>query len=138
MSKVLEIEIYKTVKEILEISRKKAYTAVNNIMVEAYWNIGKIIVGAQNRNEKSGYGESLIKNLSIELTKEFGRGYSVSNLSYMRQFYIEFSDFHLDIKKLSWTHYRLLLKVKNKTARNFYFEESLRERWSTRQLERQI
>ena len=51
MSKVLEIEIYKTVKEILEISRKKAYTAVNNIMVEAYWNIGKIIVGAQNRNE---------------------------------------------------------------------------------------
>ena len=56
----------------------------------------------------------------------------------MRQFYIEFSDFHLDIKKLSWTHYRLLLKVKNKTARNFYFEESIREKWSTRQLERQI
>ena len=138
MTSILEIGIYRTIKEILESSQKRAYTAVNNIMVEAYWNIGKIIIEAQNRNEKSGYGESLIKNLSRELTKEFGRGYSVSNLSYMRQFYVEFSDFSLEINKLSWTHYRLLLKVKNKAARDFYFEESVRERWSTRQLERQI
>lgn len=138
MTSMLEIGIYRTIKEILESSQKSAYTAVNNIMVEAYWNIGKIIIEAQNRNEKSGYGESLIKNLSRELTKEFGRGYSVSNLSYMRQFYVEFSDFSLEINKLSWTHYRLLLKVKNKAARDFYFEESVRERWSTRQLERQI
>ena len=56
----------------------------------------------------------------------------------MRQFYVEFSDFSLEINKLSWTHYRLLLKVKNKAARDFYFKESVRERWSTRQLERQI
>ena len=138
MTSMLEIGIYRTIKEILESSQKSAYTAVNNIMVEAYWNIGKIIIEAQNRNEKSGYGESLIKNLSRELTKEFGRGYSVSNLSYMRQFYVEFSDFSLEINELSWTHYRLLLKVKNKAARDFYFEESVRERWSTRQLERQI
>ena len=138
MTSMLEIGIYRTIKEILESSQKSAYTAVNNIMVEAYWNIGKIIIEAQNRNEKSGYGESLIKNLSRELTKEFGRGYSVSNLSYMRQFYVEFSDFSLEINKLNWTHYRLLLKVKNKAARDFYFEESVRERWSTRQLERQI
>ena len=138
MTKLLDMKIYETVKEILKSSQNRSYITVNNIMVDAYWNIGKIIIEAQNGNEKSEYGESLIKNLSKELSKEFGKGYSISNLSYMRQFYNEFPTFNSKINKLSWTHYRLLLKVKNKIAQNFYFEESIREKWSTRQLERQI
>ena len=90
----LEKSIYLSIKDILTNAREKAYKAVNFAMVEAYWNVGKLIVEAQDGNERAEYGDYLLKNLSKELTSEFGKGFTVTNLKYMRQFYLAFSIGH--------------------------------------------
>ena len=72
------------------------------------------------------------------MTKEFGKGFTLTNLKYMRQFYLTFPKSHALSDQLSWTHYRLLMRVENENARNFYIEEAIKSNWSTRQLERQI
>lgn len=132
-------DIYSNVKNILTNARKKAYSAVNFAMVEAYWNVGKMIVeNEQNGNKQSGYGEYLIKFLSKRLTKDFGSGFNATNLKYMRQFYISFPIGHALRDQLSWTHYRLLLKIKDESKKKFYIDECIQNNWSTRQLERQI
>lgn len=107
-------------------------------MVEAYWNIGKSIIEEQGGNEKAEYGTSLLKELSKQMTQDFGKGFTVTNLKYMRQFYLTFPNSHALRDELSWTHYRLLIKVENKNAREFYMQEAVKSQWSTRQLERQI
>jgi hypothetical protein len=97
-----------------------------------------LIIEAQEGNERAEYGDYLIKDLSKELTKKFGKGFTVTNLRYMRQFYIVFQKHHALRDELSWTHYRLLMKLENEEIRNFYIEECIEGNWSTRQLERQI
>ena len=137
---MLEIEdsIYKEIKSILEQARNKVYKVANSTMVEAYWNIGRVIVEKQGGSNKAEYGTALIKNLSKKMTKEFGKGFTTTNLKYMRQFYLTFQKSHALSDQLSWTHYRLLMRVENENARNFYIEECIKSNWSTRQLERQI
>lgn len=137
----LEIQekvIFEEVKKILQEARNKIYKTANNAMVEAYWNIGRIIVEKQSGNEKAEYGAALLKNLSKEMTKEFGKGFTVANLKNMRQFYLTFPKSYALRSELSWTHYRLLMRIENENARNFYIEETIKSNWSTRQLERQI
>ena len=130
--------LYLQIKEILNVARTKAYAAVNFAMVEAYWLIGKQIVEAQEGNERAEYGSSLLKYLSEKLTRDFGKGFTVTNLTYMRQFYLAFPIRHAVRDELSWTHYRLIMKAENEQARNFYIDECIKSNWSTRQLERQI
>lgn len=137
----LEIQekvVFEEIKKILQEARNKIYKTTNNAMVEAYWNIGKIIVEKQSGNEKAEYGAELLKNLSKEMTKEFGKGFTIANLKNMRQFYLTFPKSYALRSELSWTHYRLLMRVENENARNFYIEEAIKSNWSTRQLERQI
>jgi predicted nuclease of restriction endonuclease-like (RecB) superfamily len=107
-------------------------------MVEAYWTIGKSIIEQQMGNKRAAYGENLLKELSGQLTTDFGKGFTVTNLTYMRQFYLAFPNYHSLRDELSWTHYRYLIKVENEKARYFYLEECIKSNWSTRQLERQI
>ena len=137
---IVEIEdsIYKEIKSILEQARNKVYKVANSTMVEAYWNIGRVIVEKQGGNNKAEYGTALIKNLSKKMTKEFGKGFTVTNLKNMRQFYLIFQKSYALRSELTWTHYRLLMRVENENARNFYIEECIKSNWSTRQLERQI
>ncbi len=130
--------VYERIRSEVEKARQKVYAAVNFTMVETYWNIGKQIYEAQGENERAEYGKGLLKFLSEKLTEEFGKGFTVTNLKYMRQFYIAFSNRHALSDQLSWTHYRILIKVEDTKARNFYFEECEKSNWSTRQLERQI
>ncbi|NBH33873.1 DUF1016 domain-containing protein [Clostridiaceae bacterium] len=108
------------------------------MLVEAYWNIGKSIIEEQGGNEKAEYGAGLLKELSKQMTHDFGKGFTVTNLKYMRQFYLTFPNGHALRDELSWTHYRLLMKVENGNAREFYMQEAVKAGWSTRQLERQI
>ena len=107
-------------------------------MVEAYWNIGKSIVEQQDGYEKAEYGSRLIAELSKQMIVDFGKGFTLTNLKYMRQFYLTFPNSHALRGELSWTHYRLLMRVENENARQFYIEEAVKSNWSTRQLERQI
>ena len=107
-------------------------------MVEAYWNIGKSIIEEQGGNEKAEYGAGLLKELSRQMTHDFGKGFTVANLKNMRQFYLTFPNGYALRSELSWTHYRLLMRVENDNAREFYMQEAVKSGWSTRQLERQI
>lgn len=72
------------------------------------------------------------------MTRDFGKGFTVTNLKYMRQLYLTFPNSHALRDELSWTHYRLLMRVENEQARQFYLDEAVKSQWSTRQLERQI
>lgn len=144
-------DLYHNIRQIVSTARKNAYRAVNFAMVEAYWNIGKLIVEEEQKGEKRAeYGKYLIKDLSQRLTKEFGKGFSVANLRNFRQFYLVFpkgflSDNLSEEEKcyalrseLSWTHYRLIMRVENPKARAYYIEEAVAQNWSTRALQRQI
>nr|WP_207645384.1 DUF1016 N-terminal domain-containing protein [Fusibacter sp. 3D3] len=100
--------------------------------------MGKQICEAQGNNDRAEYGKGLLKYLSEKLTDEFGKGFTMTNLSDMRQFYIAFPNYHALHDELSWTHYRILLKVEDVKARQFYLDACSKSNWSTRQLERQI
>ncbi len=129
---------YEEIKNILIIARNKVYQTANFAMVEAYWNIGKSIIEEQDGNEKAEYGTGLLKELSKQMTQDFGKGFTVANLKNMRQFYLTFPNGYALRSELSWTHYRLLMRVENDNAREFYMQEAVKSQWSTRQLERQI
>lgn len=130
--------VYENIKQTLTQAQKKVYATVNATMVETYWNIGKQIYEAQGKNERAEYGKGLLKFLSEKLTKEFGRGYRIANLKNMRQFYLTFPNSYALSSQLSWTHYRLLMRIEKEAARQFYLAECEKSNWSTRQLERQI
>ena len=132
-------DIYSEIKETLLTSRNQAYTAVNFTMVQAYWQIGRIIVEhEQEGNLRSGYGKSVLQELSNRLTEEFGKGFSVRTLQQMKKFYVMFPNTNALRSQLTWTHYRLLLSVENEQARQWYMNEAAVSAWSSRQLERQI
>lgn len=140
--KVSNPQFYKDIKRILTEARNKAYTTVNFIMVEAYWNVGRRIVEEEQRGkQKADYGEYLIQNLSKQLAKELGAGFTEQNLRNFRQFYLIFPDEKIRYalrSELTWTHYRLIMRVESPVARKFYMNEAAEAHWSTRQLERQI
>ena len=131
--------IYSEIRQTILEARHHVYTAVNSAMVQTYWNIGRIIVEhEQEGKERAEYGTGLLKNLAQRLTDEFGRGFTERNLRNMRTFYQKFPKWHTVCAKLSWSHYRLLLKVEKEPSRMFYMEECAKTGWSVRQLERQI
>lgn len=112
------------IKNILEIARTNVARKINNELIISYWKIGEINVRyEQNDNIRAKYGERILKQLSRELTKEFGKGFSRSNLQNMRAFYLSYENCQSVAGKLSWTHYRMLLKVENDVARKFYLDE---------------
>ena len=131
-------ELFKNVRAILAKARAAVYTAANTAMVEAHWNVGREIVEKQGGASRAKYGEGLINALALRLTAEFGDGFTVPNLRNMRQFYLTFPKRYALRSELSWTHYRLLMRVENENAREFYMQEAVKSQWSTRQLERQI
>ena len=132
-------DIYSEIKDALLLSRKQAYNAVNTAMVQAYWQIGRIIVEhEQNGSLRAEYGKAVLQGLSERLTEEFGKGFDIRNLRNMRSFYLAFPIRNALRTELTWTHYRALLRVEDNTARNWYIEECIRSGWSSRQLERQI
>ena len=134
-----ETNLYSEIKQILENARKQAYKSVNSTMVQAYWNIGKLIIEEEQKGEsKAEYGKQLILELSSKLSKEFGKGFGIANLKNFRQFYLTFPKSYALRSELTWTHYRLLMRVKNSKARLFYIEESISQNWSSRALDRQI
>ncbi len=188
------------IKTILQSAKDFAYSSVNSAMVQAYWLIGRrIVLEEQNGKNRAEYGKEIIKNVSVELTKDFGAGYSETNVRYFRQFYTFFpyekiyhslsdkfklndsqiitihhavsdeldenkkshalsAKFKEDDKniwhapsaksennllsyvftRLSWTHIRHLLRVSDKKAQAYYIQETVKNNWSTRTLDRNI
>jgi Uncharacterized conserved protein len=130
------------IKRILENAREKSYAAVNFAMVEAYWLIGKRIVKEEQQGKaRAAYGEEILKTLSAELSKEFGKGFSSANLRNFRQFYLTFPEQEICYtlcSKLSWSHIRLAMRVSDRNAQTYYLKEAAENHWSVRTLDRNI
>lgn len=123
---------------ILEKGRQTAYTAVNTILVETYWHIGRHIVEyEQAGEERAAYGKRLLIQLAKDLKKQYGKGFSRRNLTDMRSFYRCFPIWQTVSAKLNWSHYVELCSVDDDLARSFYEQQCIRERWSVRELKRQ-
>lgn len=135
-------EFFRSVREILAEARRKAASSVNFIMVEAYWRIGRRIVEEeQGGQSKATYGRELIRELSKQLGLEFGKGFSVANLKNFRQFYLTYPDLGKSYalrSELGWTHYRLIMRIEEPKAREYYVHEAATQGWTSRQLERNI
>lgn len=138
-TKGISDEFYTRVRSILELARTKIVSTVNREMVEAYWLIGREIVEEEQKGkDRAEYGAKLLEGLSERLTKEFGTGFTVANIKNMRQFYLTYPKRYALRSELSWTHYRILMRVEDENARSFYEIECVKNHWSTRELERQI
>ena len=153
-----ETGLLERIRQIWESARTQAARSVNTAHVRANWLIGQQIVEAeQSGRKRAGYGASLLKTLSAQLSAGYGSGFSVSALQYMRGFFLAYPSLlakqhavRVELASgessttgvlnhgLSWTHYRALLKVPHQGARDFYEIEAVRNGWSARQLERQI
>ena len=127
------------IREILQSARQRVAIQVNTELLSTYWNIGKIIVEHEQENqERADYGKQTLKQISKELTKEFGKGFSVSNLQFMRRFYQCYQIQQTVSVKLSWSHYCELLTISDADKRSFYEKETVNSGWSVRELKRQI
>jgi len=156
------------IKTILATARRNTYSAVNSEMVQAYWLIGqRIVLEEQNGKERAEYGKYIIENISEELRKEFGKGYSQRSIREYRQFYLAFPEIrrtpsaelqnakneeiavNVEIRRtlfaesntlhnLSWSHCRLIMRISNKEARAWYIKETAQNNWSVRTLDRNI
>ena len=120
--------LYGAIHKVLETARQSAYKAVNFAMVQAYWQVGRLIVeDEQNGKARAEYGKKVLEELAARLTADFGKGFDASNLRYMRLFYQAFPNCDALRHELSWTHYRLLLRVENQAARDWYMNEAAAE-----------
>ena len=131
-------QTYHAIRSSIVTAQHTVAAAVNSAMVTAYWEIGEQIYKACGENDRAEYGSRLLEYLSAKLTAEFGKGFSVQGLRNMRQFYCTFPIRSTLWSELSWSHYRLLMRISDEKARAFYAEECAKSAWSVRQLERQI
>lgn len=134
-------QLFSKIADLIELSRQKVATAVNLAMVYTYFEIGKMIVeDEQQGEERAAYGKQVLPELSGKLKEKFGRGFSVDNLQNMRQFYLAYSIYETPSRKfvLSWSHYLVLMRIKNSDERSFYEIEAAANNWSLRELERQL
>ena len=127
------------IRELITTARQQVVRAVNSSMVQTYWQIGRLIVEDEQQGDtRAAYGKQQLQRLSRELTEEFGKGFDVRNLRNMRAFYQAFPNRNALRTELSWTHYRVLLRIENAEAREWYMDEAVSQQWSSRALERQI
>lgn len=130
------------IKQLVEEARLKSYAAINAVMLDTYWNIGRRIVEHEQQGKsRASYGTRLLSLLADELTAAYGKGFSTRNLWYYRQFYTLLPDWekvNTRVQNLTWSHIRSLLRVTNEDARMWYLNEAARQTWSVRTLDRNI
>lgn len=138
----LSTNFYNDICSIIDKGRQQAYSSVNSIMIETYWNIGcRIVEEEQQGNDRANYGERIIENLSERLTLQYGKGFSKRYLAYFKSFYLAISDLKIlqsRLQNLTWTHIVKVLRVEDPTAIRWYLENASKEMWSVRTLDRNI
>lgn len=127
------------IKSLIAKAKEGAIRSVDHHRTVMYWHIGERIFNEEQQGkDRADYGNYLIKYLSEQLQPEFGSGFSYRQLELMRQFYRTFPIANSLRSQLSWTHYRLLLRIDNEDKREYYIAETVKNNWSVRQMERQI
>ena len=134
---------YEKIKDTLinnELTKKVKDYSKNKSDLDSYYRVGKLIVEAQGGEARAKYGDNIIKEYSIKLTKELGKKYNYRNLMHMRKFYILFKDQKVNAlrSQLSWTHYRELLSLKNINEINYYIDITIKQNLSYRKLKEKI
>ncbi len=138
MVKLNKHDLYGRISRIIEEARGRLVRAINTEMVVAYWHIGREIVEEEQKGKaRAEYGKRLLEDLSKRLSEKFGKGFSDGNLWNMRQFYQTYPILYSVRRELSWTHYRILMRIDKPQARSFYEVECIKNKWSARELERQ-
>lgn len=131
--------VVQEIRSVLETARGNVARQVNSELLNTYWNVGRIICEyEQTLPERADYGRQTLRAVSKELTKEFGKGFSVSNIQFMRRFYQTYQIQQTVSVKLSWSHYCELLSISDPDKRSFYEKEAVNSSWSVRELKRQI
>ena len=131
--------VVQEIRSVLENARSNVARQVNSELLNTYWNVGRIICEyEQTLPERADYGRQTLRAVSKELTKEFGKGFSVSNIQFMRRFYQTYQIQQTVSVKLSWSHYCELLSISDPDKRSFYEKEAVNSGWSVRELKRQI
>lgn len=131
--------VVQEIRTVLETARGNVARQVNSELLGTYWNVGRIICEyEQTLPERADYGRQTLRAVSKELTKEFGKGFSVSNIQFMRRFYQTYQIQQTVSVKLSWSHYCELLSISDPDKRSFYEKEAVNSGWSVRELKRQI
>jgi predicted nuclease of restriction endonuclease-like (RecB) superfamily len=132
-------QLIEGIGQLLMAGREKAAQEVNSALVQTYWEIGRYIVEFEQRgNEKADYGSQLFDRLSADLTIAYGKGFGRSNLFYMRKLYLSFPNSGTLSHKLTWSHYYEILKSDSELEISFYSKQSEKEKWSVRELKRQM
>jgi len=136
---ILSNHLLTDISQIIEQARTQVKQSVNSAMVLAYWHIGRLIVEEEHQGKsRAAYGAGQLQQLANKLTESYGKGFDERNLRNMRAFFQSFPIWNALRPELSWTHYRILLRVDNHQAREWYMNESATQCWSSRALERQI
>ena len=131
--------VVKEIKSLMERARSHIASRVNTELLSTYWNIGRVICEyEQTVPERADYGKRTLRALSKELTKELGKGFSISNIQFMRRFYQTYEIQQTVSVKLSWSHYCELLSISDPDKRSFYEKETINSGWSVREMKRQI
>lgn len=134
--------LYGHILAVLTQARQQAKRSVNQTMVQAYWQVGRLIVEHEQAGQaRAAYGSKTLQTLAQRLTQEFGRGFSLANLRNFRQFHLTFTEDEIRYSassELSWTHYRMLMRVQDPAARQWYAREAASQTWSVAALDRQI
>nr|WP_315399813.1 DUF1016 N-terminal domain-containing protein [uncultured Duganella sp.] len=125
--------------DLIRQARQRALRAVDTVQVQPCWELGRHIVEfEQGGAARASYGKRLLSELAKALSAEFGKGFDVTNQRHMRSFYLLFPIWDAVRRELSWTHYRMLLRVDGDGARQWYMNEAAVQNWSSRALERRI
>ena len=133
------MNLYEQLRALIESSRAQVMRAVNTATVELYWLIGQHLVhDEQGGQARAEYGKGLLADVATRLTADYGSGFDETNLRKMRQFYLAYPNRDTLRLDLTWSHYRLLMRVENPNAREFYGQEAAEQHWTVRNLERQI
>ena len=131
--------LIRNIGTILEQGRRQAYNVINQILTKTYWEIGRQIVEfEQEGKEKAEYGSALLDTLSRDLKQKYGKGFGRRNVLDMRRFYIAYPNWQTVSAELSWSHYVELLGIEDGLERSFYEKQCIQEKWSIRELSRQI
>lgn len=132
-------QLVNSISSLWDNAKAQAFTAVNTKLLEANWHTGKYIVEYEQKGEiRAEYGKQLLVRLAKDLTIKHGKGFSRSNLNYMRKFYLTFQKCETLSHKLTWSHYFEILKCDDPLEMKFYLNEAIKEGWKVRELKRQI
>jgi len=145
MEQLTNDKLFRSVRELIAKSRSEVVRNVNTVMTYTYYHIGEMIVNEEQAgSQRAAYTETIVKDLSQALTREYGKGYSHRNLDYFKRFYLLYQEqipqsliAFSGLFKLSWTHYIQLMKIADPGEREFYEQQSVTNNWSVRELQRQ-